>query len=119
MHKFIYRILYFLLIVFCFWQCSSTKKISYIFPEAIKTLNQDSLVVLCEKGRLLYKEHCTGCHGIFKKAKDGIPDFTKQQIDMYKAKASLRDPTNHAVLQNMPFEQLDAIQLFLLYRKKD
>jgi hypothetical protein len=101
------------------WQCATQKKVQYQFPEAMSTLNHDSLITLCEKGKILYKEHCTGCHGIFSKGKDGVPNFTTAQIDMYKAKASLRDPTNHAVLQNMPFDQIDAIQLFLMYRKKE
>jgi hypothetical protein len=99
------------------WQCASQKKTTYVFPPALNQQKRDSLTLLCEKGRLIYKEHCTGCHGIFAKGKDDVPNFSKQQIDMYASRASLRDPTNHAVMLEMPMEQLDAIQLFLLFRE--
>jgi len=104
------------LLFFCI-QCAS-QKTKYIFPSALSQHKQDSLIILCEKGRLVYKEHCTGCHGIFSKGKDDVPNFSKEQIDMYASRASLRDPTNHAVMLEMPMDQLDAIQLFLLYRER-
>src|SRR4029077_4512196 len=47
-----------------------------------------------EKGKALYKIHCGDCHGIFTKGKDGVPNFTKTQIDNYNANA-LVNPEQH------------------------
>jgi len=81
-------------------------------------MNRDSLVKICENGRTLFAEHCSGCHGIFSKGKDSVPDFTNAQIDLYGDKVLLRDPGNHESLINMSFADINAIQYFLRYREK-
>lgn len=67
---------------------------------------------------MLYKLHCSGCHGIFTKGKDGIPNFTKIQIDNYHTTALIgMDPKNHAVAKKMSSEQIDQVVTFLRLRK--
>jgi hypothetical protein len=100
------------------WQCAS-QKTQYVFPPYMMRLNQDSLIARCNKGKMLFKEHCDGCHGIFSKGKDGIPNFSKDQVDTYNEMAMMRDPKNHAVMIEMPYEELDAVKMFLTYRKHD
>ena len=73
-----------------------------------------------KKGKFFTRLHCGGCHGIFTKGKDGIPNFTKTQIDSYHAAALIGiDPRNHAVAKKMSSEQIDQIITFLRLRKID
>jgi hypothetical protein len=102
----------------CCMCCSSNQKIEYNIPEPISAENKAIYLERCEKGRILFKENCSGCHGIFTKGKDGIPNFTKDQIDSYRAVATIgKDKTNHAVAAKMSPQQLDYIMTFLTLRK--
>ena len=96
------------------------KKIAYDIPSHFTQTNKDLFLEKCEKGKILYKIHCAGCHGIFTKGKDSIPNFTKKQIDDYHATALIGiDPKNHAVAQRMSSEQIDQVITFLRLRKID
>ena len=99
-------------------RCATQQKIEYAIPENITDQQKDSLRVQLDKGLKLYKPNCSKCHGIFAKGKDSIPNFTAQQISLYKARNELRDPKNHAFALKMPPEDLEAILNFLLLRKK-
>ena len=80
--------------------------------------NKTLLIARAEKGKALYKIYCSGCHGIFSKGKDGVPNFTKKQIDNYHVTALIgMDPTNHAVAKKMSSEQIDYVITFLRLRK--
>ena len=49
-----------------------------------------------DKGKILFKEHCSGCHGIFTKGRDSVPNFTKDQISNYRAAVLMaKDQKNH------------------------
>jgi len=74
------------------------------------------LEVKINRGHKLYKAHCSGCHGIFTKGKDGIPDFSNEQIDSYGVAFIRRDPKNHAVAMNLSSEQIEEILTFLHMR---
>ena len=69
-----------------------------------------------EKGKPLYKIHCGDCHGIFTKGKDGVPNFTKTQIDNYNANA-LANPGDHQVMKKMSLEQFNYVMTYLRLRK--
>jgi len=99
-------------------RCASQQKIEYNIPENSTEGQKDSLKIQLDKGSKLYKSSCSGCHGIFKKGKDSIPNFSEKQINLYKARHELKDPKNHAFAQKMPQEDLDAILNFLLLRKR-
>jgi mono/diheme cytochrome c family protein len=118
--KFIY------LILFCFFsflllhQCTSEKKTVYVIPDHVTPRNRQLLTEKAEKGRVLYKLHCSECHGIFTKGKDGVPNFTQTQVDNYHAAALMGiDPRNHAVAKKMSAEQVDQVITFLSLRKRD
>ncbi len=104
-----------------FQKCSTQKKISeYEIPDHVTKENRELFIQKCEKGKILYKIHCSGCHGIFTKGKDGVPNFTKTQIDSYHAAALIGiDPRNHAVAKKMSSDQIDQIITFLRLRKID
>lgn len=110
----------FVLCALFFYQCVTQKKTEYEIPSHVTKENRELFVEKCEKGKILYKLHCSGCHGIFTKGKDGIPNFTKTQIDSYHAAALIGiDPKNHAVAKKMSSDQIDQIITFLRLRKID
>ncbi|HEY6503367.1 MAG TPA: cytochrome c [Chitinophagaceae bacterium] len=99
-------------------QCGSQKQTEYDIPNHVTAENKALFIERAEKGKILYKLHCSGCHGIFTKGKDGVPNFTKIQIDNYHATALIGlDPNNHAVAKKMSSEQIDYIVTFLRLRK--
>jgi cytochrome c len=101
-------------------QCVTEKKTQYDIPSHVTKINRQLLLEKCEKGKVLYKLHCSGCHGIFTKGKDGVPNFTKIQIDNYHAAALIGlDPNNHAAAKKMSPEQIDQVVTFLRLRKID
>lgn len=63
--------------------------------------------------------NCSGCHGIFKKGQDSIPDFTESQIDNYNAMFIKGDPKNHSVAKKLSQDQLNYILTFLRLRRMD
>jgi mono/diheme cytochrome c family protein len=101
-----------------FLQCATQQKIEYNIPANMTEPQQDELKARLDKGLKLYKLNCSGCHGIFTKGKDSIPNFTAKQISLYKARHELHDTKNHAFALKIPPEDLDAILNFLLLRKK-
>ncbi len=80
-------------------------------------MNRQILLDKLEKGKILYKVHCSSCHGIYTKGVEGIPNFTKIQIDNYHMTALIgMDPINHAVAKKMSTEQVDQVISFLRFR---
>jgi mono/diheme cytochrome c family protein len=99
-------------------KCGSEKKTEYDIPSHVPAENRALLIERVEKGKVLYKTYCSGCHGIFTKGKDGIPNFTKTQIDNYHATALIGlDQNNHAIAKKMSTEQIDYVITFLRLRK--
>lgn len=99
-------------------QCAAQKKTVYDIPSHVPPEVKARLIERADKGKILYKQYCSGCHGIFTKGKDGIPNFTQTQIDNYHATAIIGlDPKNHAVAQKMSSEQIDYVITFLRIRK--
>jgi mono/diheme cytochrome c family protein len=108
--------------VFCavLMKCASKKQTQYDIPGHVPEVNKKIFIERAEKGKTLYKIHCSGCHGIFTKGKDGVPNFTKIQIDNYQSTALIGlDPNNHAVAKKMSSEQIDYVVTFLRLRKVD
>ncbi len=97
-------------------QCIVRKKSDYIIPETVPTELREGLTSSVERGKLLYKNNCTGCHGIFSKGKDGVPNFSEQQIQRYSLAFLSKDPTSHAAASDLHPEQLNDIMTYLRYR---
>ena len=106
---------------FSFWfiaiQCAPKKKVEYNIPAHYGTQARENAIDWFEKGQILYKLNCAGCHGIYKKGKDSVPNFTKTQIDNYNAMYIKGDPKNHSVASKLSPEQLYYILTFLRLRK--
>jgi cytochrome c553 len=105
--------------LFCLFaiQCAPKKKVEYDIPAHYGKQARENAIDWFEKGKILYKVDCAGCHGIYKKGKDSIPNFTKTQIDNYNAMYIKGDPKNHSVASKLSSEQLYYILTFLRLRK--
>ncbi|WP_028786482.1 c-type cytochrome [Terrimonas ferruginea] len=98
--------------------CTAQKAVEYDIPDHVGQQTRTALIERAEKGKVLYRIHCSNCHGIFTKGKDSIPNFTGIQIDNYHTTALIGiDPRNHAVAKKMSPEQIDYIVTFLRVRK--
>jgi hypothetical protein len=97
--------------------CTSQKKTEYDIPSHYTEQARANAIDWFEKGKILYKIDCAGCHGIYQKGKDSIPNFTKTQIDNYNAMYIKGDPKNHSVAAKMSPEQLYYILTFLRLRR--
>lgn len=114
----VYTVLVLVLCAILFHRCVTQKATAYDIPDHVTPANREAFIEKCEKGKVLYKIHCAGCHGIYTKGKDSIPNFTKIQIDAYHAAALIGiDPKNHAVAKKMSAEQIDQVITFLRLRK--
>lgn len=100
-------------------QCSSEKKVAYNIDPSLPEPKKAELRANLEKGRLLFKQHCSECHGIYQKGKKGIPDFTSQEIKDYSVAYKALDKRNHAVAKKLLPEEMSMIITFLQLRKID
>ena len=105
-------------VMFCLLavHCTVNKPTEYNIPPDVGEANRKALVERFEKGKILYINNCSACHGIYTKGKDSVTNFTKQQIDNYTVMA-LANPKNHAVLKKISADQFDYITTFLRLRK--
>ena len=97
-------------------QCSVQKKTTYDLPEYLPPERKSELLANLDKGKELFKMHCSGCHGIFTKGKDSIPNFTEKEIINYMTAYQTNDMKNHAVMKKLLPEELSMIMTFLKLR---
>jgi mono/diheme cytochrome c family protein len=102
-------------IAFAGIQCGSTKE-SYNVPPDLSDADKIELVQIANKGQKLYRLHCSDCHGKIYKSMDQGPEFTQEQIKSYEIFMRIRNET-HAFTQKMNTQDLDAIIIYLKYRK--
>ena len=109
----------FIVIILVYSACASHKKITYNIPPGSTKEQKAAFLQKMDKGAELFKAHCSGCHGIFTKGLDSIPNFTHEQVDNYSASFLRGDPKNHAVAIKMSSDQFLSIMNFLTARKVD
>lgn len=113
------KIKYFILFLFMsvlLIQCVVQHKTTYDIPDYIPAERKSELLANLEKGSALFKANCSGCHGIFTKGKDGVPNFTEKEIVNYMTAYQTNDVKNHAVLKKLLPEELSMIMTFLKLR---
>ena len=101
-----------------FSQCAKRINVTYDIPASFPEARRQQIIGLFEKGKVLYKQNCSECHGIFTKGKDKIPNFSTIQLDNYSARFLAGDPKNHAIARQMSREQLNEVLTFLKYKSK-
>ncbi|MGN6616763.1 MAG: c-type cytochrome [Ilyomonas sp.] len=90
-------------------------KTEYYIAGSVSEAKKAEIIEKADKGKILFKIHCSGCHGIYSKGRDSIPNFTKDQIDDYRSRTITFQ--NHPSLRKLSADQFDAILTFLQYRK--
>ena len=98
-------------------QCNAGRKVTYNIPEDYPEARKQQVIAIFEKGKILYKDNCSECHGIFTKGKDKVPNFSNTQFDNYSARFMRGDPKNHAVARKMSGEQLNQVLTFMKYKR--
>ena len=76
-------------------QCAVQKKTTYDIPSYLPAERKTELLGNLEKGRILFKTNCSGCHGIFTKGKDSIPNFTEKEIVTHPRRQRRRSRSHH------------------------
>ncbi len=98
-----------------FMQCSTTKD-AYNVPPELSPEDKIELVQIATRGKKLYGIHCSSCHGKNYKSMDHGDQFTEAQIKAYEVFMRIRNET-HEFTQRMNSQDLDAIIIYLKYRK--
>lgn len=112
-------IILFLIFIVSVMQCTVQKKVEYNIPAYLPAERKTELLANLEKGKELFKANCSECHGIFKKGKDSIPNFTNKEIVDYTVAFKAFDKRNHAVAKKLLPEEMSMIVTFLQMRKVD
>lgn len=71
-----------------------------------------------EKGKILFKKKCAKCHGVFTNGKEGVMNFSKQELKDYNINFIQQDPLNHAVSQKMTDEEMMDVIYFLQFYQR-
>ena len=118
MMKFFFLVIFVFSIVFLSLSCFAQPE---VITKAPSNLTGDALAdVLAhiEKGKILFKEKCAKCHGIYTKGKSKIPNFSKQELKDYNIKFIQQDPLNHAVAEKMTDEEIMDVIYFLQFYQR-
>ncbi|MCC6752666.1 MAG: c-type cytochrome [Saprospiraceae bacterium] len=99
-------------------QCSP-KNSEYLIPENMNPSSKQSLVSYLDRGKLLYGQFCSECHGINGGGKENIPNFSHAQLDIYQAKISMSAGKNHGMVDSLSYAEVESILNYLRFRKKE
>lgn len=89
-------------------------KVPWMFPAK----DSAELIARYRNGIIMYKENCSGCHGVFGKPKDSIPDFSIVELHNYKTSFLAGDKKNHAVMAKMTETEMNNVLRFLIDLKR-
>lgn len=98
--------------------CRSSK-VEYLIFDGLKPEDKAFIMASVESGKGYFKQSCAKCHGILKKGKKDITNFSKEALHDYQSSFLAGDPENHAVIDKLTEQQLSDILLFITFVKKD
>lgn len=96
------------------FQCHSNKVV-YDLPDTISKDAKRNFTAYLDEGQALYKINCSNCHGIIGNGIDSIPNFTKLEIETYKAKLALKMKIHMVLQKNLAINKLNPFCIFLLF----
>lgn len=99
--------------------CTSQKKVTYVFPEAMAQPIQDEYERLSEKGRVLYEINCASCHTKKVKGKMVIPEFTEEELGAYSIRIANEIHEDKVSEERVSAEELNLITYFFRYKKNN
>lgn len=103
------------ILTFGILSCTAEKPL-YFIPDNYTGLSRENMDKDLMRGQKLFKAHCSGCHGIFTKGKESVPNFSRTQIEAYESRLLYDDEANHGILKKITEEELDRILDFLKFR---
>ena len=116
------RIVFVILIALFTSGCKTPVLIEYDLPFVLSDLERNYVLADLETGRVLYKEHCASCHGIYGKAVSWAPDFSrvevKTNLEIVLALAISRDPVSHKMTRVMLPDEVNQIMGFIQRYKR-
>ncbi|NOT36063.1 MAG: hypothetical protein HOP11_01655 [Saprospiraceae bacterium] len=93
-----------------------TGKFLYDYPPNLDAKDKLEYENFIKRGRQLYLVNCSSCHGKNYSSMDGQNQFTETQIRNYAVNLKIRNET-HKFTQRMNKDDIDAICVYLRYRK--
>jgi hypothetical protein len=115
--KYINTIIFFVICVFSV-QCSSQKKVAYVFPPEMSESVKAGFIQQCDKGQILYEINCGGCHTKTIRGKKVIPNFSPDQLKGYELRLTNSQHESKLTDESVTAEELGLIMTFLSYKKK-
>jgi len=113
-HKFILLSCF---LLFATVHCSKPKE-QYYIPDKISKENKRNLIAYFDQGKMLFKNNCASCHGIYGQGKDSIPNFSQSQLDTYKAKLAMKDGQTNSFADSLSYDQIEQFLKLLGIRKE-
>ena len=99
--------------------CTVTRQVAYELPVTMAEPVKIQYAKLCEKGKMLYDINCAKCHTTKKHGKEFIPDFTAEQLEVYKIRVGNIKHENNVSEEQVSAEELGQITTFLNYKKRN
>ena len=104
----------------CIAQSKAQKKdVEFDYPDDIKEEDKQNFAKQIKKGNILYGINCAKCHTIKENGKEIIPDFSLPQLLDYEIRVSYPEHQDPMRDVNITKEELDAVVLFLQYKKRN
>src|SRR5438067_9203759 len=83
------------------FQCNRRFKVTYDIPAYYPETRRQEIIGIFNKGKELFKTHCSECHGVFTEGKEKVPNFSNEQLDNYSERYLSGDTKNHTVIGKM------------------
>lgn len=95
------------------------RKVEYNFPPGITADKKEAFIKDFNSGRIFYNIHCAKCHSRVSNGKELLPAFSPKQILSYDIRLASTRHRTELTERKVPEEEMEAIKLFLLYKKHD
>jgi len=99
--------------------CTTSRKITYVFPDAMAEQIRSEYLKQCEKGRILYDINCAKCHTTTVNRKAIVPDFEPEKLIGYELRVKNAEHENNLPETAISSEEFGLIMTFLSYKKKN
>lgn len=100
--------------------CTSRRKEAlYVLPNEMLPHVKTHYAQQCEKGYMLWKKNCAGCHTRIEKRKEIIPDFKQEQLTGYTLRVQNKRHETNLLDSVVTEEDLATIMTFLTYKKRN
>jgi hypothetical protein len=105
-------------LLFFIGACSISRKPAYEFPAAMPGYVKSAYTEQCDKGKILYDINCGGCHNKMVKGKAVIPDFSAEELEVYRIRVTNAQHEDKLSETHVSPEELALILTFLTYKRK-